>query len=115
ECWPLFADPRDPKTGGQYKGWPKTITQMDCYAREPKAWLPTVEVEGMTDPVVQVIDESDSSIVYTLRISGTRFRPWVFKPGRYTLRIGQQPRPMKTLEGVEALPEGEHKTLKVAF
>ncbi|MFW6163480.1 MAG: discoidin domain-containing protein, partial [Planctomycetota bacterium] len=48
ECWPLFADPRDPKTGGQYEGWPKTITQRGCYAREAKAWLPTVEVEGMT-------------------------------------------------------------------
>ena len=27
ECWPRFADPRDPTTGGQYSGWPRTIRQ----------------------------------------------------------------------------------------
>ena len=29
ECWPRFADPRDPATGGQYPGWPRTIKQTD--------------------------------------------------------------------------------------
>ena len=115
ECWPLFADPRDPKTGSQYKGWPKAIAQDECYGRKAAAWLPTLEVKGMADPVVQVIDEATGAVVYTLRIKGTTFRPKVFKAGRYTIKVGEQPKPIKTLKGIEALPTGERRTLTVSF
>jgi len=110
ECWPRFADPRDPKTGGQYEGWPKTIAQLDCYGRKGAAWLPTLDVKGMTDPVVQIIDEADNEIVYTLRIKGTTFRPKVFKPGRYTIKLGEPgTAKLKTLKGVEAGEEEKGK------
>jgi len=115
ECWPLFADPRDPKTGGQYEGWPKTIGQLDNYGRKAAAWLPALEVKGMANPVVQIIDEATGEIVYTLRIAGTSFRPKVFKQGAYTVKVGEQPDRMKTLQGIEALPASEKKTLTVSF
>ena len=115
ECWPLFADPRDPKTGGQYEGGPKTIGQLDNYGRKAAAWLPTLEVKGMANPVVQVIDEASGEIVYTLRIAGTAFRPKVFKQGAYSVKVGEQPDRMKTLRGIEAGPAAQKKTVTVSF
>lgn len=113
ECWRLQFDANDPKPADQFPGWPKTIAMEDNYARKAHAWLPTIRVTGMADPVVQVIDEADGSIVYTLRINGTSFRPKVFSDGVYTLRIGEPDAgKVKTIEGVRPVAEG---TLEVTF
>ena len=116
ECWPLFANPKDPKTGRQYEGWPKTIDQLDNYARKPAAWLPKIKVTGMDAPVVQVIDEADGEIVYTLRIAGTTFRPWVFKAGNYTVGVGEQGTSRwKTFRNVRAEASKPARTLTVSW
>lgn len=70
-----------------YPGWPIAIKQDDNYGKKAVAYLPTLEVTAMTDPVVQVIDESSGEIVYTLRIKGTSFRPKIFRQGQYTVRV----------------------------
>ena len=75
ECWPRYVDPANPDTGGQYSGWPRTIDMEDNYSREAEAYLPSLRFTGMENPVVQVIDEADGEVVYTLRIKGTGFRP----------------------------------------
>ena len=114
ECWPRFADPGDPKTGGQYEGWPKSIDQLDNYARKPVAWLPTLKVTGMENPVVQVIDEADNEIVYTLRIRGASFRPMVFREGVYTVKVGEPgTERMKALTGVR--PQAAAPAIEVRF
>jgi hypothetical protein len=116
ECWPRFADPRDPKTGGQYLGWPKTISQLGNYGREAAAWLPPLQVEGMTDPVVQVVAEADNEVLYTLRILGTSFRPKVFAPGTYTVHVGEQGTPrMRTLKGLRASKDRRVPPVTVRF
>ncbi len=117
ECWPLFADPKDPKTGTQYEGWPRTIHQLDNYARKPVAWLPRIEVQGMTEPVVQVIDEADGEVVYTLRIQGSTFQPWVFAQGAYTVKVGEQgTERWKVLKGVQAVKDRKGaRALSVSF
>ena len=116
ECWPRFADPRDPKTGAQYEGWPKTIGQLDNYARTPAAWLPTLQVTGMADPVVQVTDEATGEVVYTLRIRGTSFRPKVFKEGAYTVKVGEPGTDrLKMLKGVRAAAGEGKETIEVKF
>jgi len=110
ECWPIYADPKDPKTGGQYVGWPITIAQADCYGRKAAAWLPALKVSGAADPVVQVVDEATQEIVYTLRIKGTTFRPKVFKLGSYSIKVGELgSKRVKVLRGVKATekPSGE--------
>ena len=63
---------------------------------------------GGHDAVVQVIDEEDSEVVYTLRIPGRVFRPFVFRPGRYALRVSD-PGTGKTevLRGLEAVSGNE--------
>ena len=115
ECWPRNVDIADPQTK-QYPGWPRTINQQDNYSRKPVAYLPTIQVEGMTNPVVQVIDESNGEIVYTLRINGKSYTPKIFKKERYTIKIGEQGTSrMKTLTGVEPLAAGESKTVTVTF
>ena len=115
ECWPRNIDITD-SDDKQYLGWPRTIKQQDNYARKAVSYLPTIEVDGMTNPVVQVIDESNGEIVYTLRINGTSYRPKVFKKEKYTVKIGQQGTDrMKTLAGIWPLEQGESKKLNVRF
>lgn len=117
ECWPLFANPKDPKTGGQYEGWPRTVDQLDNYARKPAAWLPEIRVKGMSDPVVQVVEEATGQTVYTLRIAGASFQPWVFRDGAYTVKVGrQEPEKVKTLTGLRATKrKADAGTRELAF
>ncbi|HUU21408.1 MAG TPA: hypothetical protein VM389_02630 [Phycisphaerae bacterium] len=114
ECWPRNVDVTDP-AAKQYPGWPKTIRQLDNYGRKAVAYLPTLKVSGTDDPVVQVIDETDGEMVYTLRIKGREFRPKVFRKGTYTVKVGPQPGKPKVFKGVKALGLEEESELKVAF
>jgi hypothetical protein len=113
ECWPRGVDVTGP-VAEQYPGWPMTIDQTDNYGREAMAWLPTIQVQGMTNPVIQVIDETYGDLIYSLRIAGTMFRPKVFRDGHCTIKIGEQPHRMKTFTGVAATPEND-ATLEVIF
>ncbi|MGB2823817.1 MAG: hypothetical protein WBF17_22755, partial [Phycisphaerae bacterium] len=113
ECWPRGCDVSNPKHK-QYPGWPITIDQADNYGREPLACLPTLQVTGQRDPVVQVIEEATGEIVYTLRINGTSYRPKVFKDGTYTIKIGEG-KSVKTLSGIKSLPADTAGTIKVAL
>lgn len=84
--WPRFADPT---TGGKpYNGWPITVKQEENYGRNAVAFLPEIKVEGMTNPVVQVINEKDGALEYALRIKGNSWIPKVFEKGNYTVKIG---------------------------
>ena len=114
ECWPRQADPREPSA--QYPGWPVTFSYLENYARKPVAYLPTLRFQGMENPVVQVVDEADGEIVYTLRIKGTEFRPWVFAPGSYTIKVGEPgTREFKTLRNVRTVVQGAESFLDVRF
>ena len=114
ETWPRYADPTDPKTGTQYPGWPITVKQTDNYGRKAVAYLPTLNVSGMNDPVIQIIEEATGEVVYTLRIKGAEFQPKVFARGKYKVHIGEPgTSKFKTLAGVEALEPGQQKTVTV--
>ncbi|MCI0461068.1 MAG: alkaline phosphatase D family protein [Gemmataceae bacterium] len=89
ESWRLLADATKPTKADQFPGWPRTIRMTDNYGRKPAGHLPEVRVKGMSNPVVQVIDQANNEVVYTLRVRGDRFRPMVFRPGRYTLKVGE--------------------------
>ena len=80
---PTAADAR------QYRGWPRVVDQLENDGREPVGWLPTVEVEDVDDPVVQVIREDTGTVEYTRRLRGSSVRPPVFRDGRYSVRIGE--------------------------
>lgn len=112
ECWPRGVDVSK-SDAPQYTGWPITVTQQDNYGRKATAYLPTLKIKGMKNPVVQIIDDSTGEIVYTLRISGTTFQPKVFHDGTYTIKVGDMPDKMKTLEKIQSLPLDKKETLKI--
>lgn len=115
EVWPRYVDPTDAKSGTQYAGWPVTVKQLDNYTPKPGAVLPTLQVTGQTDPVVQVLD-AKNEVVFTVRIQGTTFEPRVPREGTYTVKVGEPGTDkVKTLAEVATVPKGETKTLKVEF
>ena len=83
--WPRWVEASE--EGAQpYPGWPIRIKQNQSGL--PKGYtLPAIDAQGATDPVVQVIDESNGEIVYTLRIQGSEFTPTVRQPGNYAVRV----------------------------
>jgi len=110
ECWPRYADPADGPEG-QYEGWPITVTQADGDGRTATAYLPTLQIDGLEAPVLQVVDETSEETLYTLRLNEPTFRPAVFREGgTYAVRIGDGEQWLETLDGVEPLPSGEEAT-----
>lgn len=90
-CYKLLQDASD--GGEQFDDWPKTIRYTDNYARKPAAHLSEIAVEGLENPVIQVVEEASGEIVYTLRIRGDSFRPPVFdRTAKYTVRVGEPER-----------------------
>jgi hypothetical protein len=113
ECWPRGCDVTNPDCN-QYAGWPIIIDQEENYGRQAVAYLPTLEITGREDPVVQVIEAPGGEIVYTLRINGSSYRPKVFSAGRYTIRVGEG-EATRTIEGVQPLSPGESGTIAFVF
>jgi phosphodiesterase/alkaline phosphatase D-like protein len=115
ECWPRQVDPADPANQNmQYEGWPRTISQEDNYGRKAFAFLPQIEVKGMEDPVVQIINEKDNEIIYTLRIKGAGFRAKVFEEGKYTIKVGElHTDKVKIINGVKSLSEEKTQVITI--
>ena len=86
---------------------------LDNDPREPVGRLPRLSVTGATDPMVQVVDEEQDEIVYTLRIQGQEFRPPVYADGAYTVRVGDDDGWQASREGVRP-SEGTGDVLKVS-
>jgi hypothetical protein len=101
ECWPRFAKVADGDRA-QFPGWPMTVAMEDNDGRTPAAWLPRLEFEGASRPVVQVIDERNGEILYTVRAGGPSFQPRVYAPGKYTIKIGRDRPEVEILTGFQA-------------
>jgi hypothetical protein len=113
EAWPRWADPAAGDT--PYPGWPVVFDQRDGFGKTPWGYLPTLEIEGVADPVVQVESEAGAEVLYTLRIKGNRFTPRVFGPGVYTVRVGEPGTPpIQIFLGQEASPDSS-RVLSVVF
>ena len=113
ECWPRYVDVTR-ADARQFPGWPKTIKQSDNYGRKPMAWLPRLQIEGQANPVIQVINEANQEIVYTLRVNRTTFRPKVFQKGIYTIKVGEGTG-QKVLEKIQSVAEHDAAELSVRF
>jgi hypothetical protein len=85
ECWPYRADMTQRST--QMPGWPVEIDVLDNYARKVIGHLPTLTISGVKHPVIEVFDAGTGELIYGLRITQTSFRPHVFAPGKYTVRV----------------------------
>lgn len=115
ECYRLQIDPKNLKKDDQFPGWPRTIHFTENYGRKAVAHLPELQVTGMNNPVVQVINEKTKEIVYTLRIRGTTFRPKVFdKEVTYQVNVSDPDvGKTKVLKGIK--PAVKEASLKVDF
>jgi len=113
ESWPRWVDPSEPGAQ-QYFGWPVTFNQLDNYGGEV-GYLPTVNVSGLRDPVVQLVDEENGEVVYTIRIAGTTFRPKVFDAGGvYTVVVSEPDTgQMQRITGLGVAAAGE--SIEVVF
>ena len=115
ECWPRLSDPIS-SDKNQYPGWPIKINQLDNYGRKATAYLPTINVKGMVDPVIQIIYEKTKQVVYTLRISGQSFRPKIFEDGSYSIRIGEPGTDReKILQNISSISIDMKKEIEVKF
>jgi hypothetical protein len=99
ECWPRFCDVSEGDKV-QYPGWPITVKMDDNDGRTPVGWLPELMVSGSESPVIQVINQEDGEILYTVRATGNRFRPPVYAEGKYTVKIGTDRPDGKTLRNL---------------
>ena len=88
ECWRHNADPK--ATDGQFPGWPLTLKLEELDGRKPVAWLPDLHIEGQSDPVVQIVDQTTGDIIKITRARDGFYRPGVFDASKiYTLRVGE--------------------------
>lgn len=85
DCWPYRADVT--ARGTQWSGWPLEIDVLDNYARKASGHLPTLAITGAAQPLIEVIEQSRGELVYALRVNQPTFRPHVFGPGKYSVRV----------------------------
>jgi hypothetical protein len=116
ECWPRHVDPSQPGAK-QYPDWPLTFDLQDNYGRRAVEWLPTIVTSGLENqPVIQVIDEADGEVIYTVRATGYSFDAKVFRKGTYSLRVGEpDTEHWKSLENIQSLPGKGITRIEVAF
>jgi hypothetical protein len=111
--WPYWADP---EKDAPFAGWPIRFNQLDNYGRKAQGWLPEIQVKGLQNPVVQIIQQQTNEIVYTLRIKGQSFQPKVFAPGAYTIRVGEPDSDIwKEIPDIQTSSSREQKALEVNF
>lgn len=99
ECWPRFADVSDGDQA-QFPGWPLTIKMSNNDGRRVTGKLPEIQVEGLENPVVQVIHDETQEILYTVR-APAGFEPPVYAPGRYSVKVGENRPDTVLLSGYE--------------
>ncbi len=111
--WPGYADPARDKP---FPGWPITIKQADNYGRRITGWLPEIQTQGLSDPVIRVISEGTGELVYNLRIKGNKYQPGVFTYGTYTIEAGDPDRGLwQKIEGIHAWTSPQREPVLLYF
>ena len=109
-CWPRNIDVTD-KDAKPYQGWPFTFNQLDNYSRKATTHLPTLKI-NKPNQVVQIINETNNEVVYTLRINGNSFKPKVFEIGSYTIKIGERNNQI-SLRGIKTNSKKQQIDIKI--
>lgn len=76
--------------------------------------LPEIVITDSSNAVVQVIDESNDEILYTMRTVGKCFKPHVYAPGTYTVKVGSDKPDAFTTKGLRPGRENT-ESLKVTL
>ena len=83
ECWPRFSDSSKGERE-QFPGWPISFIHRENDGRTVTDKLPAIKKNG----VIQVINETNSEILYTIR-ARAGFRPPVYSKSAYTVKFGR--------------------------
>ena len=99
----------------QFPGWPITVRQRDNDGRKPIGFLKTIKCAAGIHPVVQVVNQANNEVLYTIRAASNSFRPPVYKPGLYTIKVGFN-KPDATIFKDEAVKaDGADTTIEVSL
>ncbi len=90
-----------------------TIRGSQNDGRAVKGYLPELRFAGTKSPVVKVIRERDGEVVYSVRVQGDRFRPAVYEPGKYTIKVGQDRPEQAVMTGVTSGTMTDQRTEQV--
>ncbi len=110
--WQRQVNPAEP-AASPYKGWPIKIHQFESYRQGSKYELPVISVEGLENPMIEVIKAKSQELVYTTRMNGSVFLPFVFEPGKYIVRVGND-KDFQVIE-CEARAKDEEHTKFIKF
>jgi hypothetical protein len=116
ECWPRHVDPLTAggATGGQYEGWPIVVRTEEGDGRTPVGFLPTLRIEGLRDPVVEV-RTAEGELVYVRRIVGQTFRPPIFEAGPHSIRVGDPDADLwQERRGVQPVEDGSSLVVRMS-
>jgi hypothetical protein len=102
---------QETKEAKEYYGWPITVNQMDCFAKTPTGWLPTVK-SSVENPVIKVYKQNSGELVYALRIKGNSYDPPVFENTKYILEISSNPGETKKYKNLLPDPKKGSRTIK---
>lgn len=114
ECWPRFADVRK-GDNSQFPGWPLSFVMKDNDGRKTTGWLPELHFPGADSAVVQVVDESTGEVLYTVRTASNRFRPPVYSPGPFTLKVGEDRPTAYRAKSLKPGPEDDQSKISIRF
>ena len=115
EAWPRWVDPGS-EDAYQYSDWPVTVTQESNYGRRAAGYLTPINVEGLAEPVLTLIDETTTDTLYTRRLSTLPFRAKVFDTSSsYTAVVGDQSTREKRLTGLQVNTMENPETLVITF
>lgn len=89
ECYRVQFNPKKVMPRDQFPGWPKTIKLTDNRRQRVTGHLPEVVApKGVKRPVLRVSSARSGELVYALRLSQIRIKPWVFSNGKYKVEFG---------------------------
>ncbi|WP_242130569.1 alkaline phosphatase D family protein [Aestuariivivens marinum] len=87
ECFRRFDNPLE--EGSQYPGWPQTVAQEENFGKKAEGYLPEIMVEGVENPVIQIINEQTKDLEYAIRIKGQVFAAKIFDDkASYIIKVG---------------------------
>jgi alkaline phosphatase D len=117
DAYRFLADVSDPGLeDNQFPGWPLTISQYDCAGLDSGYALPTLELEGLENVIVEVIREDTGEIESIVRMNGSEFIPKVYKPGTFTIRVGDPEKDLwKEITGIELARKSKNPIILLKF
>jgi len=116
EAYRFLADLSTESEENQFPGWPFTVDQEDNYGRNARAYLPTIKVNGLDNPVILIYEDLTGDLVYSIRMKDNQMAPKVFKNGTYTIRIGDPDTDVwKSYSGIKTFTDKNMEELIVDF